>query len=151
MRSFNKWVDRRMSFIDGLPARTALSVYAVFGPTTTAPMCVAYVSDGNVNPARGACGGQPDGSSAQRKRSVQGDEVSLPGCAEVWLQQGEMIVSVSAGGGYGDPRRDPIRVLHDVNEGWVSAEGARAVYGVVVTGDGTVDEAATASLRGRNV
>ena len=51
-------------------------------------------------------------------------------------------------GGYGDPhQRDPDAVLHDVLEGWVTVEGARRDYGVVITDD-QVDEAATAALRG---
>ena len=51
------------------------------------------------------------------------------------------------GGGYGDPRRrDPQKVLEDVIDGLVTAEAARASYGVVIQ-DGRVDEAATAVLR----
>ena len=60
----------------------------------------------------------------------------------------------NGGGGYGDPRLRPVpKVLHDVLEGLVTPEAARAVYGVAITGsvdDDTlaVDEAATAALRG---
>lgn len=61
----------------------------------------------------------------------------------------------SAGGGWGDPlRRDPDRVRIDVRDGYVTIAGARADYGVVVSGDPdrdpegvTVDEDATAALR----
>jgi N-methylhydantoinase B len=53
-----------------------------------------------------------------------------------------------AGGGYGDPlRRDPVLVREDVADGFVSAEAARTDYGVVLTGPGAVDEAATIDLR----
>jgi N-methylhydantoinase B len=53
------------------------------------------------------------------------------------------------GAGYGDPLdRDPERVHADVVSGVVTAEHARARYGVVLDADGTgVDEAATASCR----
>ena len=51
-------------------------------------------------------------------------------------------------GGYGEPlQRDPDAVLHDVLEGWVTVEGARRDYGVVIEDD-QVNEAATAALRG---
>ena len=130
--------------------RGALSAYSVFGPTVL-PMCVAYVSDGNSNPAQGTRGGLAGGRSAQRKRLADGREVPLPACAEVWLDPGEMIVSVSAGGGgYGIPRqRDPARVAHDVREGWLSAERARSIYAVAVTDAGQLDPGATAQLRGQ--
>ncbi len=53
------------------------------------------------------------------------------------------------GGGFGEPRkRDPARVTADVADGLVSRDAAREVYGVVVTEDGEVDEAATEGLRG---
>src|SRR5262245_30958798 len=54
-------------------------------------------------------------------------------------------------GGYGDPlERDITRVLDDVLDDYVSVEGAREIYGVVITRAGaelTVDESATARLR----
>ena len=109
-------------------------------------MTVAYVSDGNINPAKGTRGGLSGGRSDQRKRLTDGREAPVPSCAEVWLKPGEMIVSISAGGGgYGDPRRrDPWRVIRDVREGWISAERARNVYGVALSFDGELDAAATA-------
>lgn len=52
------------------------------------------------------------------------------------------------GGGWGSPlARDAARVGRDVRLGYVSAAAARKEYGVVVSDDGVVDEAATASLR----
>ena len=51
------------------------------------------------------------------------------------------------GGGYGDPlTREPAAVARDVREQKVTAEAARAVYGVIVE-DGVVDPAATAAER----
>ena len=75
-------------------------------------------------------------------------------CYRAALEPGEFVVSHSAGGGgYGPPfERDPGSVLHDLREGWITAVGARSVYGVVTTGDAAddtlaVDAAAAQSLR----
>lgn len=61
----------------------------------------------------------------------------------------------NGGGGWGDPlAREPERVRIDVRDGYVSVEGARADYGVVVLGDPdtdpeglVIDEDATEELR----
>ena len=45
---------------------------------------------------------------------------------------------MSSGGGYGDPLdREPERVVTDVENGLVSRQEAREIYGVVVARDGT--------------
>ena len=52
------------------------------------------------------------------------------------------------GGGLGDPlRRAPGLVATDVANGFVSAEVARSIYGVVLAADGTVDAPATEAAR----
>ncbi len=52
------------------------------------------------------------------------------------------------GGGYGQAiERDPEAVAQDVRLGYVSAEGARRDYGVVLTADGSVDRTETEALR----
>ncbi|KQM22214.1 hydantoinase B/oxoprolinase family protein [Novosphingobium sp. Leaf2] len=53
------------------------------------------------------------------------------------------------GGGWGDPfERDPALIAKEIEQGLVTAEGAKA-YGVVIGSDGTVDESATQALRAR--
>jgi N-methylhydantoinase B len=56
----------------------------------------------------------------------------------------------AGGGGFGDPlERDPERVARDVWNGKISAEYARRHHGVVVDAEtATIDQAATATLRG---
>jgi N-methylhydantoinase B len=55
---------------------------------------------------------------------------------------------LAGGGGYGDPlERDPERVRRDVECGYVSREGARAGYGVVLCDDLSVDHDATTAAR----
>jgi N-methylhydantoinase B len=66
------------------------------------------------------------------------------------LRQGERLLYQPAGaGGYGDPlARDAELVLADVLDGYVSAEAARDLYGVVLDSRGTsVDATATTELR----
>jgi N-methylhydantoinase B len=61
----------------------------------------------------------------------------------------------NGGGGWGSPfARDPGAVLRDVRNGYVSIEGARRDYGVVISGEPesdpeglALDLAATAALR----
>lgn len=72
------------------------------------------------------------------------------------LKTGEQLIyNFGGGGGWGDPLlRDPKAVLEDVWDEYVSIEGARRDYGVVITGsleamDLALDEAETASLRSK--
>ena len=69
-------------------------------------------------------------------------------CARHRLRRGDVArLITAAGGGHGDPlQREPARVMADLREGYLSAERARAIYGVVSCGY-AVDEAATAATR----
>ena len=54
----------------------------------------------------------------------------------------------TGGGGWGDPlERDPEMVLTDVLNGYVSRQGARDDYGVVIDDRDQIDLAATKALR----
>ncbi len=58
------------------------------------------------------------------------------------------IVRTGGGGGWGDPyERDPMLVVSDLREEFISRESAREFYGVVVRDDFTLDAAATEALR----
>ncbi len=67
------------------------------------------------------------------------------------LLRGDIVeLNAAGGGGYGDPlERQPQQVVDDVTDGYVSADRARAVYGVVISPDGGPDEEATFHLRER--
>jgi N-methylhydantoinase B len=66
------------------------------------------------------------------------------------LEPGTLVTQYSAGGGgWGNPAgRDPELVARDVRLGYVTAGAARDVYRVALRDDLTVDEEATARLRG---
>jgi N-methylhydantoinase B len=77
---------------------------------------------------------------------------TLPAKFTMTMKRGDVLHHVQpGGGGFGDPlARDPARVLDDVRNEKVSVEAARRDYGVAVdTATWTVDEAATARLRGK--
>ena len=128
--------------------RGALGAYSEFSPRDC-EMTVAYVSDGAFNPAKGVRGGHARAPSAQYRRLRDGALELTPGCAEVSVQPGEAMVSISCGGGGCGPpeERAPWRVAEDVREGWVSRRRSEDVYRVVLTDDLRVDEAATTGVR----
>jgi N-methylhydantoinase B len=129
--------------------RGAPGALVEFGPIEGATMRVLYTADGTVNPAAGARGGLPGGLSESFKRARDGSLTRLPACGGVEMAPGETVVSISTGGGgYGSPlERDPARVKHDLDEGWISRERAERVYGLALAEDGGVDLAGTAVRR----
>jgi N-methylhydantoinase B len=68
---------------------------------------------------------------------------------DIKLPPGALVTMETAGGGgWGDPlEREPQRVALDVRREYVTADAARAQYGVVLDASGAADLAATAALR----
>jgi N-methylhydantoinase B len=135
--------------------RGAPGNYCEFGPISGA-MDVYYSFEGVQNRPLGVRGGESPAGPEAYVIDVQGRVQRRPeAVGAVTLAEGELIGSLSAGGGgYGLPtEREPVLVLTDVREGYLSPERARARYGVVIEGDPmrpealTVDVAATAKLR----
>jgi N-methylhydantoinase B len=100
-------------------------------------------------PPWGLLGGKPGrGGTNEVKmpgepwKPAPGVRVAVPGDAAIRVQ-------TTGGGGWGDPlERDPARVLYDVANRYISRDGARNDYGVVVSDDlKSVDAAATQALR----
>jgi N-methylhydantoinase B len=129
--------------------RGAVAAFAEFSPVGC-DMTVAYVSDGNRNPAQGTRGGMAGAPSSQFRRRSDGSLEPVGNCAEVVIRPDEAMVSYSCGGGgYGPPHERSVeRVVRDVSEGWVTRERAEAVYAVAIGANG-IDEARTAELRRR--
>jgi N-methylhydantoinase B len=113
----------------------------------------SLLSDGAVVPAFGVLGGLsgvPVGAWIDRDDTIE--SFDAPGkVAGHPVSEGSMVMVRSAGGGgYGDPlEREAARVAADVREGYVSAQAAHHIYGVVVEASGTADAAATTALRQR--
>ena len=128
--------------------RGAPGIEVEFGPIDCR-MEVGFVADGNVNNPLGARGGGAAARSDQFRRKKDGSIVRLDQCSQVWIEDGERLVSIACGGGgYGNPHsRDPARVQQDVQEGVVSRRRARQVYGVAIKSNGRIDEEATKQLR----
>jgi len=124
---------------------------------------IRTLADGRVNVAGGdggrlTCppwgleGGGP-GVTATTLVKAPGESEFHPPTSQplTWPAGTEVLYMTAGGGGWGNPlERDPERVLRDVREGYVSAEKAHELYGVVLDADERrVDEAATRALRAR--
>ena len=97
---------------------------------------------------RGGADGQPAELSLVRAGGVANEMPSkVPHTA---VRAGDRFVcSGPAGGGYYDAfTRAAGKVLDDVLDGLISADSARADFGVAITPGGTVDTTQTAALRG---
>ena len=117
-----------------------------------------YLNDGGASvegeghkfPPWGFRGGSDGGAAGLRLDRANGQGGELPSkVPHTPVQVGDRFVCVGpAGGGYGDPRlRDPEMVLADVTDGLITVARAADDYGVVITDDLRIDEAATAQRR----
>lgn len=143
------WVNRLNPDSEGAGRfRGSPSAWVEYGPVAT-DLEVVWATDGNESPPQGACGGLAGSPSRQFRRDAAGQLEKVPSYGRMTLEPGERLVSFSAGGGgYGSPTgRDPDLVAADVAAGFISAERAGDIYGVVVDRDGELDLAATEARR----
>ncbi len=93
------------------------------------PVSLGIQSGRFIYPPEGLFGGKP---GAKARFLVNGEPGNPYGLTQ--LKPGDIVVMDTAGGGgYGDPlERDPELVLEDVLEGYVSVEGSKRDYGVVI-------------------
>ena len=97
----------------------------------------------------GLYGGSP-GQPSENYLNPDTDDRLIPSKLTMTIRKGDVFRHVLAGGGgWGDPlERDPAAVLRDVRNEFLSADRARADYGVIVdTKAWRVDIAATEKLR----
>jgi N-methylhydantoinase B len=129
--------------------RGGLGLEKVFEATATDVM-VSHRGERFASSPWGLEGGAPGSRARAFIRRADGTREDLPSKKMIVLHPGDQLWEYIAGGaGYGDPReRDPAAVLADVLDRKISAETARAEYGVVLTPDGAaVDEVATKKAR----
>jgi len=90
-----------------------------------------------------------DGKLPTRARFAGREEQIRSKVTHLKLERGDVFVAISGGGGgLGDPLfRAPQTVADDVEAGYVTADHAQVVYGVVLAADGSPDAAATAARR----
>jgi len=114
--------------------------------------CIVY-SQGYEHTMAGYCGGEPGAGNFFVLNEGADDELMVPDyCYGVVVPKGGRIfVQSGAGGGWGDPlNRDTNRVLADVRNDYISIEGAKRDYGVIIDAPAmAVDDAATSSERAR--
>jgi N-methylhydantoinase B len=105
-------------------------------------------SDRAAHPPYGLAGGAR-GAPSSNVLVRSGSRELLPPMFSIGIEAGDVFEHRTAGGGgWGDPfERDPAAVADDVANEKVSPGAARELYGVALTDDGAVDEAATAALR----
>jgi N-methylhydantoinase B len=78
----------------------------------------------------------------------EGEVTSVNDLTRVLTDNDIFYVANCGGGGYGDPLlRDPALVVRDVRDGYVDADVAQNVYGVVLKPGGEADAGATQRLR----
>ncbi|MCR1782699.1 hydantoinase B/oxoprolinase family protein [Nocardioides carbamazepini] len=83
---------------------------------------------------------------------IQGERPTMHGRQGAFsLRDGDVLSTIhQSGGGWGDPLARPaVAVAEDLKHGAVSPQAAVRLYGAVLTGDGRVDESATAARRDR--
>jgi N-methylhydantoinase B len=117
----------------------------------TKPAEFAVLGTDGVLPRAGLCGGYAGAlnwiSVIRDGKPVKTSEMPLKAGGFKLLEGDIIMYLVSGGGGYGDPlERQTDRVLKDLRDGYVSIDGAREDYGVVIV-DGQVDEGATRTQR----
>jgi N-methylhydantoinase B len=98
----------------------------------------------------GLHGGGTGAGNEARVIKPDGTEVILPRTDKFGLPPGHRVrMLTGGGGGYGSPyEREPARVRADYLDGYVTLEGARRDYGVVLDkATGAIDEQETARLR----
>jgi N-methylhydantoinase A/oxoprolinase/acetone carboxylase beta subunit/N-methylhydantoinase B/oxoprolinase/acetone carboxylase alpha subunit len=100
-------------------------------------------------PPWGLAGGEPGAPARVLLNPGTDRERDLGKLDVVELSEGDVVAALMPGaGGYGPPAgRDPARVAADVADGLVSAAAAAEVYRVTLTGDLSVDAAATRRAR----
>lgn len=126
--------------LSSLSERHRISPYGVFGGFPPSPLSCGHFCDTRLT---------PEGNATFGHATDLFGKLSPSKWSNITLHAGDRVeLNLTGGGGYGDPlERDPQKVGSDVRNRYVSVDGAKRLYGVVVKADFTVDADATAYLR----
>ena len=109
------------------------------------PVNLGIQAGRHIHPPEGLFGGKPGAKARFLVRGVSGNPFGL-----TQLKPGDVVtIDAAGGGGHGNSlEREPEMVERDVVEGYVSLEGAREEYGVVIDPETLkIDTGATRKLR----
>ncbi|WP_376961607.1 hydantoinase B/oxoprolinase family protein [Azospirillum sp. A26] len=145
---FTQWALRPDSAGAGLHRGGLGAVYEIEALTDAD---VFLLGERGVFAPFGVAGGTPAALNRFTWQSDEGEK-SPPLASKVTdvkIRDGQRVrLETPGGGGWGDPkRRDAEAVARDVRLGYLGRDAARSAYGVVLTDDGALDIAATATLR----
>jgi 5-oxoprolinase (ATP-hydrolysing)/N-methylhydantoinase A len=115
------------------------------------PTQVGLYPNGVAVPTSGLFGGKPGALSRAAVRTDGAEEVSDLGIGALAILASPNDVAeldMAGGAGYGDPLVRPLEAVQsDLDDGYVTPEGARRDYGCVVGDDGRIDASASEALR----
>ncbi|MBI4504685.1 MAG: hydantoinase B/oxoprolinase family protein, partial [Chloroflexi bacterium] len=101
------------------------------------PVLFAGAAGRLTNPAVGLLGGRPGRPARILLDGQAVDPAAIGNSPEIRFTTETLTLQLPGGGGYGDPRlRDRARVAWDVKNGYVTADAARALYGLDAEGTG---------------
>ena len=119
------------------------------------PVQVGLYPNGVAVRTPGLFGGKPGSLARAAVRGKSGAEVSDLGIGALATLASPSEVAeldIAGGSGYGDPLQRPLEAVQsDLDDDYVTPEGARRDYGCVVAADGRIDTTASEALRRRNV
>lgn len=118
--------------------RGALGVRLATRNISPADVSHSFVTSRLNYPAEGLLGGM---SGGRNRVLLNGEPHPQPTGGRWTLRPGDVVtIEYPGGGGLGPPgERDPARVIADLRDGYVSAEAAKAIYGVDVPRAGAPD------------
>lgn len=101
-------------------------------------------------PAWGLFGGYPSGGvNTVLILTPEGELYNVQKATAYRLKAGTRLILISGGGGgFGDPlEREPLAVLNDLLDGYISSEHVKDIYGVVINDKGSIDYETTERIR----
>jgi 5-oxoprolinase (ATP-hydrolysing)/N-methylhydantoinase A len=126
-------IRARLLFDDGRPAQVGLYPNGVAVPTA------------------GLFGGKSGALARAAMRTDSAEEVSDLGIGALATMVSPNDIAeldMAGGSGYGDPLQRPLKAVQsDLDDGYVTPEGARRDYGCVVGADGRIDATASEAMR----